>query len=185
MHKEQRKQIRDRVYQYVAPAHNGLVRLADVYRLYSHIGTAEEIEKCLDELVKKGGKDGNVKKMIIEGEKTYLFVDIATRTKTELDRKLEKLEQKYAILKSQEAAFEAKLNGLFEMRKVWLDGWRNLIQDSRTYVALTNFISSVFFQQRLDQTSRQIEENGKASILIAEQIKSLETEVNYSYKIQT
>lgn len=185
MRKEHRKQISERVYQYVAPANNGLVKLADVCRLYSDVGTAEEIEKCLDKLVKKSGKNGNVRKMIIEGEKAYLFVGIATRTKMELNKKLDKLKQKYARIESQEASFEAKLNSLSEMRKVWLDGWRNLIQDSRTYAALTSFISSVFFQQRLDQTSRQVEENGKTRMLIAEQIKDVETEVNYSYRIQT
>jgi len=118
--KEDCEYVKEHVYKYIAPQHLGVVRLHDVYRLFSNYGSPSELEKCLDGFVKEGVAE---KKLGEGGGKVYVFKDIVEKSREALVKKLEDLEAQKKRLLNQKAEREGEVKVLYELYDLWLSGW--------------------------------------------------------------
>lgn len=178
MRKEQCNQIKKNVFENMAPINYGKVCLNDVYRLFSRMGKMVEIEKCIDELV----KDGVAKKVETKHGKFYIFEGIALEFGRKWRKELNNLEEQMKQIENSELVLNEKLATLEKMRTMWLEGWNNILEDIDVYTGLHNYISSIFFGQKIEKILRNIKNINERRRIIIIRIRELEARLKDTYE---
>jgi hypothetical protein len=178
MRKEQCNQIKRSVFENVAPMNYGKVGLNDVYRLFSHMGRMVEIEKCIDEFV----KDGVAKKVETTHGKFYVFEEIALEFGRKWKEEVSSLKEQMKQIENNELVLNEKLVILEKMRNIWLEGWKDVLKDSDVYVGLHNYVSSIFFGQRIEKILANLKNINERMQIINKRIGELEGRLKESYE---
>jgi len=178
MQKEQCDQIKKRIFENIAPINYGKVCLDDIYRLFTHMGTKSEIEKCVDEFI----KDGVARKIETKHGKFYVFNGIALQFGRRWKEELNVLKKQKEHLENIESILKEKLVTLEKMRTVWLEGWNSVLNDSDVYAGLHNFISSVFFGQKIEKILTALRNINDRKQTINKRIHVLEDKLKNTYE---
>jgi adenylosuccinate synthase len=178
MRKEQCNQIKKNVFENIAPINYGKVCLNDVYRLFSHVGKIVEIEKCIDEFV----KDGIAKKIETKHGKFYVFENIALEFDRKWREELEGLKKQKEQIKNTESILNEKLLTLEKMRTVWLEGWNSVLKDPDVYAGLYNYVSSLFFGQKIEKILTALKNINEKRQIINKRILELENRLKSTYE---
>jgi len=177
MRKEKCQQIKTHVFENVAPLHQGKVSLNDVHRMFSHLGSRSEIEKCLNELV-----DDNMAQKVEMNQGTfYVFSEIALKYGQKWKDELQSLKEHMKNLDGEISSLEKKLEVNEKMMNIWLEGWKEALQDTNTYSCLNNYVSSVFFGQRIEVILNRLREKTKELREINMRAKEAERKIAASY----
>ncbi|MEM3765808.1 MAG: hypothetical protein QXU46_02130 [Candidatus Bathyarchaeia archaeon] len=178
MRKEQCNQIKKSVFENLAPMNYGKVCLNDVYRLFSHMGKMVEIEKCVDEFV----KDGVAKKIQTKHGKVYVFEKIALEFGKKWKEKLDNLKKQKEQIEDTESILTGKLATLERMRTVWLEGWNSVLNDPEVYAGLHNYLSSVFFGQKIEKILANLKNINERKQVINKRIIEVEDKLKGTYE---
>jgi len=180
MRKEQCRQIRTRIFEHVAPAHFGKVSLNNAYRLFSHLGSLSEIERCLDEFL----KNGLAKKVEAAQGKFYVFEEIALEFGRRWNEELADLREQNRELEKEVLVLRGELEAVEKMRDVWVDGWEDVLKDSDVYSSVNNYISSVFFGQYVKRVLGKLQERNRILRTVSKKIREIESKLRASYEDQ-
>jgi hypothetical protein len=172
------QQIKTRVLEYIAPTNYGRVSLNDAYRLFSNLGSRSEIEKCLDELV--GSKIAQ--KTETTSGIFYVFSEIALKFGQKWKNELEGLKTQITSLENETRTLEKRIETNGKVRDIWLEGWKDALQDPETYASVHNYISSVFFGQRIACIFDDLTTKNKTVHSIQRRIREKERRIKDSYQ---
>jgi hypothetical protein len=178
MRKDQCNQIKRSVFENVAPMNYGKISLSDVYRLFSHMGRMVEIEKCIDGFV----KDGVAKKVETTHGKFYVFEEIALEFGRKWREEVNSLKEQIKQIEDNESVLNEKLATLEKMRNIWLEGWEYVLKDSDVHAGLHNYVSSVFFGQRIEKILANLKNINERMRIINKRIGELERRLKESYE---
>jgi len=179
MRKEKCQQIKAHVFENVAPMQQGKVSLNDVYRMFSHLGSRSEIEKCLDELV----GSNRAQKVEVNQGVHYIFQEIALKYGKKWKDEVENLKEQASELESEVTSLKMMLEANEKMMDIWLEGWRDVLKDADVYSSVSNYLSCVFFGQRLKRILDELKDKGKALRVICMKTKEGERKLAASYEV--
>ena len=180
MRKERCKQIKTRIFEHVAPVHYGKLSLNEAYRLFSHLGSQAEIERCLDEFV----KNGVANKVKVAQGKFYVFEGIALEFGRKWKEKLEDLKEQNKELENAILVLQQELEVIQKMRGIWLDGWEDVLKDPDVYSSVNNYISSVCFGQYVERVLGGVKEKNRQLRMLNKKIEELESRLRKSFESQ-
>jgi len=178
MRKEHCDQIKKRIFENLAPINYGKVCLDDVYRLFSYLGTKAEIEKCVDEFI----KDGVARKIETKRGKFYVFDSIALQFGRRWEEEITFLKKQKEDLENIESILKEKLITLEKMRTIWLDGWNSVLSDPDDYAGLHNYVSSIFFGQKIEKILTALRNINDRKQTIKKRIHELEDKLKNTYE---
>lgn len=177
MQKKKCQQIKTRVVEYLAPLNQGRVNLDQVYRLFSYLGSRSEIEKCMDDLV----RSKLAKKVETDSGVSYIFNEIALEYGRKWKDGLENSKAEATRLQDEIELLETNIETQERMRDIWLEGWRNILHDLRVCSSVHNYISTVFFGQKIAGIFGEIEDKNRRLQTIRSGMKDLEKRIKASY----
>ena len=178
MRKEKCRQIKTNIFENVAPSHYGKVNLNDAFRLFSHLGSRDDIEKCLDEFVKE--------KVAIKVEaaqgKIYVFEEIALAFGKKWSDDLAGLREQNKKLENEVSVLQGKIGIMEDIRNLWMDGWEDLIKDQDLCANVSNYVSSVFFAPQIEKGLHELKERNRTLKIVNKKIEELENLSRMSYE---
>lgn len=178
MRKEHCNQIKKSVFESLAPMNYGKVCLDEVYRLFSHMGKLAEIERCIDEFV----KEGVAKKIQTKHGKFYVFEKIALEFGRRWREELNNLKKQMEETKNIELVLSEKIATLEKMRTIWLEGWNSVINNYEVYARVHNYISSIFFGQKIEKILADLKKVSERKRLINKRILEIEDKLKNTYE---
>lgn len=178
MRKEKCRQIKTSIFENVAPSHYGKVNLNDACRLFSHLGSRAEIEKCLDEFVKEKAA---IKVAVAQG-KVYVFEEIALAFGKKWSDDLERLRDQNKKLESEVSVLQGKIGIIEDIRNLWMEGWEDLLKDQDLCANVSNYVSSVFFASQIEKGLHELKEKNRALKIVNKKIEELENASRASYE---
>jgi len=177
MNKKLLRQIKKRIYENIVPLYYGKIELDNLYRIFSSLAGRSEIKKCIEEFV----KDGLAKKVKTDEGEFYIFEKVAREFGERWTQELNKLKIELKKLEDEKNEINKKLQFLADIKSIWLDGWTRFLIDSDVYAGVHNYISCVFFNQKMEQTVMNLKKIDRDLRKIRRRIEELESKLNESY----
>ena len=177
MQKTKCQRIKSSVLENIAPLHYGQVSLNYVCRVFSHMGSKQEIEKCLDELV----AEELAEKVETNNGIMYLFEEMALEFGRKWEENLSEFKTKSEELEKRIKTLEKRLIIAETLRDVWIEGWKKNLPDE-FYPPVANYISSVFFGQYLLKIRKDLYNQTQRMSVIKKRSDEEEKRLSSSFK---
>jgi len=174
--KEDKKYIQDQLLNKIAPAHDGLISLNGVQRLFSDLVSRTDIETILQELV----KNNLVRSHDVQGDTIYVFTQIARDAGQSYLRKLDELDRNTKYLTTAIAAAEEELQAAVNASKLWQDGWENSQLDATSKASIQSYVTREW-QARTTQLQDSLTSKKVALDAIQNEMKGLQQKVQTSF----
>jgi len=171
------RQIKKRIYENIVPLYQGRIELSNLYRIFSSVADQSEIKKCVEEFV----KEGLAKKIKTDERELYIFEKIARKFGEKWTKELDKLKIQLKKLENEENEMNKKLQLLADMKSIWLDGWGQFVEDPDIYARVHNYISCIFFGQKMERIITSLKKINRDICKVKEKIEELESKLKESY----